>query len=205
MATLAKYNPNIYLRKLYDWVMKWADHPQGVRFLALLAFVESIFFPIPVDPFIIAMGTAKAKKALWYGMIASLCSVFGGAFGYLLGFMFWDVTGEFFFHYIISEDKFALVMEKFNDNAFWSMFLAGFTPIPFKVFTIAAGVAKIDLLPFFFGSLISRSLRFCFIGSMLYFYGSKIRSFIESYFEKITLGAGIIIVLILVVYQAAFV
>lgn len=201
LAIVRNYNPNIWLRKLYDWVMKWAEGEKSVHFLCLLAFTESVFFPIPVDPFLMAVSTAKPKKAISYSLLASFFSVLGGGFGYLLGYLFWESSQDFFFTYVFSQDKFQIVLDKFQENAFWAIFLAGFTPIPFKVFTLAAGVAHIALLPFFLGSLISRSLRFCIEGGLIYFFGPKIRQFIETYFERITLAIGALIIVALIIYK----
>ncbi|MCB0390024.1 MAG: DedA family protein [Bdellovibrionales bacterium] len=201
LTTVRNYNPNILLRKLYDWVMKWAEGAKSLHFLCGLSFVESIFFPIPVDPFLMAVATARPKRAIWYALLASTFSVLGGCLGYALGYLFWEGTQDFFFAYVFSEEKFQLVLDQFQQNAFWAMFLAGFTPIPFKVFTIAAGVAHLSWLPFILGSFVSRSLRFGIEGALIYFYGPKIRNFIETYFEKITLATGALIILIITIYK----
>ncbi len=191
------------LRNLYDWVMRWAEHPKSFNLLCLLAFVESIFFPIPVDPFLMAVAAAKPKKAIWYSLAASLFSVLGGLAGYLLGYLFWEGSHEFFFTYIFPQEKFNLVLEEFKQNAFLAMFLAGFTPIPFKVFTLAAGVAQIALLPFILGSIVSRTLRFSIEGMLIYFWGPSIRKFTEDYFDKITLSIGVIIVIGVTIYKVS--
>jgi len=201
LAVVRNFNPNILLRKLYDWVMKWAEGEKSVHFLCLLAFTESVFFPIPVDPFLMAVSTAKPKRALFYALLASFFSVLGGLMGYLLGYLFWESTQDFFFTYIFSQDKFQIVLDKFQENAFLAIFLAGFTPIPYKVFTLAAGVAHIALAPFILGSVLSRTLRFCIEGGLIFFFGPKIRHFIETYFEKITLAVGALIIVALIVYK----
>ncbi|MCB9025758.1 MAG: VTT domain-containing protein [Bdellovibrionaceae bacterium] len=201
LAVVRKYNPNILFRKLYDWVMNWAENEKSIHFLCLLASCESVFFPIPVDPFLMAVSTAKPKKAIGYALLASIFSVLGGGLGYFLGHLFWEGSQDFFFNYIFSPEKFQLVLNKFQENAFWTIFMAGFTPIPFKVFTLAAGVAHIALIPFFLGSLISRTLRFCIEGGLIYFYGPKIRAFIELYFERITMAIGAIIVVAIIIYK----
>ena len=201
LTTVRSYNPNVLLRKLYNWVMKWAENPKSLHFLCGLSFIESVFFPIPVDPFLMAVATAKPKRALWYGLLASIFSVLGGCLGYFLGYMFWEGTQDFFFTYVFSPEKFQIVLDQFQENAFWAMFLAGFTPIPFKVFTIAAGVAQLAMLPFLLGSFVSRSLRFCIEGGLIYFFGPKIREFIENYFERITMATGAIIIVVIILYK----
>lgn len=192
----------VWIRQLYDWCMDWAEHKYGPWALALLATIESIFFPIPVDPVLIAMGAAKPKKAIYYATIATAFSVGGGVLGYLLGFWFWDATQGFFFQYVFPEETFNLVLEKFRANAFWAIFLAGFTPIPFKVFTVAAGVAALAWPPFLAGALLGRGIRFGLFGVLLFFFGPSIRRFIDQYFERLTLAVALLIILGLVVYKA---
>src|SRR5690606_3711185 len=128
-------------------------------------------------------------------------SVLGGLIGYYLGYAFWEVSRDFFFQYVISEANFGIVTTRFQENAFLAIFLAGLTPIPFKVFTLAAGVAHIPLLPFTVGALVGRSMRFLLIGVLLYFYGESIRAFIERYFERITAITGLVVVLLFVLYK----
>lgn len=201
LAAIKRYNPNTWLRQLYNWVMKWAEHPKSLHFLCFFAFIESIFFPIPIDPFLMAIASAKPRLALLYSFFASLFSVVGALGGYLLGFLFWEATKDFFLNYIFSQSALDIVLQQFHANAFSAMFLAGFTPIPFKVFTIAAGVANLELLPFVLASMLSRSLRFGIEGLLIYLWGPRIRSFIERYFEKITIAVGLAIVVGLVVLK----
>ncbi|MCB0413854.1 MAG: DedA family protein [Bdellovibrionales bacterium] len=191
MDILKSLNPIFQLRRLYDWTLKWADHPNSIVFLGLLSAVEGIFFPVPVDPFLLAMGASKPKKAILFALVATLTSVLGGAIGYALGFWFWEATSHIFYTYVFAPDKFQLVIDKFNDNAFLAIFLAGFTPIPYKVFAIASGVAKISLFDFVFGSLLGRSLRFMIFGVSLYLWGPTIRNYIEKNFDRLTILLGV--------------
>lgn len=201
-SVASRSSPMSWVRALYDNIMKWAEHGHPTRALCTLSFIESIFFPIPVDPFLLAVGTAKPKKAILYGFLATVFSVLGGLVGYFIGYLFWDATQDLFFSYIISQDKFELVMAKFQANAFMAIFLAGLTPIPFKVFTIAGGVANLALLPFVLGSLAGRALRFLVIGILLYFLGASIRNLVEKYFERLTIASGIFVVAAFVIYKA---
>lgn len=194
-------HPLRYLRQMYDQVMRWADHRYGVAALGFFSAIEAIFFPVPVDPLLLAMGTAKPRRAIWFGLVATFFSVLGGFLGYLLGYWFWDVTQEFFLTYVFSVEKFDLVMAKFNENAFMAIFLAGLTPIPYKVFTVAAGVAHLDLAAFFLGSALGRSLRFLLIGTLLFFFGPQIRTYVEKYFERLTLVAGVVLVVLVALYR----
>jgi len=187
---MSKWNPITPIRSLYNWTLKWSDHPKSEIYLAIFSSVEGIFFPIPVDPFLIAMGASNHKKAIRFSMIAAVASVVGGSIGYSLGFWFWESAQSFFQHYIFTGEKLELVIQKFNDNAFLAIFLAGFTPIPYKVFAIAAGIAKINIPIFLLGSLLGRSLRFLVIGIMLYKWGPEIRVYIEKHFNRLTYGLG---------------
>lgn len=194
-------NPLYQLRRLYDWTMKWAQHPKGTWALSILSATEGIFCPIPIDPFLIAMGASRPRKALFYAMVASVSSVVGGTIGYFLGLWFWDSTKDFFFEFVFTIENFKEVTQLFTDNAFWAVFVAGFTPIPYKVFAIAAGVANINLGVFVVASLISRSLRFLLIGGLLYVWGPQIRVFIERYFEKLTIGFTLVLIVFYIIYR----
>ncbi len=201
IETKSPLNPLYQLRRLYDWTMKWSEHPRGTWALAALSTVEGIFFPIPVDPFLVAMGAAKPKKSLKYAFIAAMASILGGSIGYLLGFMFWEATQGFFFTYFFKPETFDLVIEQFKNNAFIAVFMASFTPIPYKVFAVAGGVAHINYLTFFFASLIGRSMRFFLIGGFLYFYGPKIRNYLDKHFDRITKITSAALVLGYVAYK----
>ena len=188
-------NPLAYIRQLYDWTLKWAEHPKSVFFLGIFSTIEGIFFPIPVDPFLLAMGASKPKKAIHFALIASFSSVIGGLIGYSLGFWFWEATSPLFFKYIAGPESFQVVVNQFQDNAFMAIFLAGFTPIPYKVFAIAGGVAKISLYDFILGSLLGRSLRFLVFGISLFFWGPSIREYIEKHFNKLTVVLGLLVLI----------
>lgn len=172
-------------RKLYDWVLHWADTPYGPLALFLLALAESSFFPIPVDPLLIALCLGAIKKSWRFALTTSLASVAGGMIGYLIGFGIWEAVDSFFFNYVpgFSEILFNRVMENFNAYGFWYVFAAGFTPIPYKVFTIASGVFKLNFFLFVTASAISRSFRFFAIAALFRKFGPKIKSFIDKYFN----------------------
>ncbi|HPX92332.1 MAG TPA: YqaA family protein, partial [Spirochaetota bacterium] len=171
------------LRKIYDWVLSWAETPWGATALFILAFAESSFFPVPPDVLLIALAVSKQKKAFKYALIATIASALGGMFGYFIGFRLWYTgTGEYtafaslFFHYIpgFTETAFTKVCKMYNDNAFLAVFSAGFTPIPYKIFTIAAGISRIDFFMFVIASIISRGLRFFLVATIIYIFGAPI-------------------------------
>jgi len=176
-------------RKLYDWVLHWADNPYGPLALFLLALAESSFFPIPVDPLLIALCLGAIKKSWRFALTTSLASVTGGMIGYLIGFGIWEAVDSFFFKYVpgFSESLFERVMMNFNEYGFWYVFAAGFTPIPYKVFTIASGVFKLNFFLFVIASAISRSLRFFAIAALFRKFGPGIKIFIDKYFNLLAI------------------
>jgi membrane protein YqaA with SNARE-associated domain len=192
---LYSWNPMILLRRLYYWTLRWADHHHNTKFLALLSFCESIFFPIPPDVLLIAMGAGQPKRALRYAMITTAGSLLGALGGYFIGYLFWQITQDFFFTYLFSEEMFNLVVTKFQENTFLAIFVASFSPIPFKVFTVAAGVAHISLPLFLFSALLGRAMRFFIVGGLLYYYGASVRLLIERHFEKLTIAFTLLLVL----------
>ena len=176
-------------RKLYKWVLHWADTPYGPLALFLLALAESSFFPIPPDPLLIVLCLGAVKKSWRFAFYTSLASVIGGAIGYLIGFGFWEVADSFFFKYVpgFTEEVFQKVMRNFHQYGFWYVFSAGFTPIPYKVFTIASGVFKLNFLLFLLASTLRRSLRFFVVAGLFRKFGPEIKDFIDKYFNLLML------------------
>jgi len=174
-----------FLKKLYDWVLHWAETPYGPLALFLLALAESSFFPIPPDPLLIALCLGAIKKSWRFAFYTSLASIVGGAIGYLIGFGIWEAVDSFFFKYVpgFTESLFERVTANFNEYGFWYVFAAGFTPIPYKVFTIASGVFKLNFVLFLIASAISRSLRFFAVAALFRKFGPSIKGFIEKYFN----------------------
>ncbi len=184
------------MRLLYDSCIGWADHPYGVQALCCMALIESIFFPIPVDPLLMAMSTGRPKKSLYFSLLTTIFSVLGAFGGYMIGAIFWNIMSR----YIATEggvflSYFHVAQNMFKDHALWAMVLAGFTFLPFKVFTVSAGLCGVGLVPFFIGSLLGRAARFFLIGALFYFFGSQIRGFIEAHFEKTILLICALVVL----------
>jgi membrane protein YqaA with SNARE-associated domain len=171
------------LRKLYDWVLHWAETPYGTWALFLLAFCESSFFPIPPDILLIALAIALPRKALTYAWVCSIGSVLGGCFGYLIGWQFMHAIGDRIINFYGLVDKFDKIELLYRTHDAWAIGIAGFTPIPYKVFTISAGAFQINFVVFVLASLVSRSARFFLVGGMIYLFGPKIQPFIERYFN----------------------
>ena len=205
MPALAKTTNNP-LKKIYDWVLHWAETPYGTAALFLLAFAESSFFPIPPDVLLIALCIGQPKKSFYFAFICSAGSILGGIFGYFIGWQLWSVVGEYFFQYVPGFtqelfDKVALQYDKYN---FWVVFTAGFTPIPYKVITITAGVFKINFIVFFIASTVSRSARFFIVSLLIYIFGEKIKSFINKYFNLLSILFIILLILGFVVVKYLF-
>ncbi len=182
------------LRKLYDWVEHFAETPYGLWALFLLAFAESSFFPVPPDVLLIALAVSIPARALRYALVCSVGSVLGGMFGYLIGYQFMELIGFSILNFYGLTDKYESVAELYNRYNAWAVGIAGFTPIPYKVFTISAGAFRIDFSVFLLASVLSRSARFFLVAGLIYMFGEQIRTFIERYFNIL----AVIFVLLLV-------
>ncbi len=178
--------PSVF-RRLYDWVLSWAETPHGPTALGVLAFAESSFFPIPPDPLLMALALGAPRRALYFAAICATASVAGGVVGYALGWGFWAALDDFFFAYVpgVTPEAFESVRALYERWDFWAIFIAGFTPIPYKVFTLSSGVFGISLPVFIVASIISRSLRFFLIAGLIFFFGPGIQSFIDRYFDRL--------------------
>lgn len=170
-------------RRLYNWVLGWADTKYGVPALAIVSFAESSFFPVPPDPLLMALSLGKPKRAFWYALVCSVMSVLGGIFGYFIGWALWGLMSSFFLTYVFSPEAFDFVRVQYEQNAFLAILGAAITPIPYKVFTVTAGVFHINLLYLILASAIGRSARFFLEAGLVYFFGEKIRNFIDKYFN----------------------
>lgn len=190
-------------RRLYDWVLSWADTPYGVPMLAVLAFMEASFFPIPPDVLLMSLALAMPWKSYYFALVATISSVAGGVLGYLIGWGLWDLAAPFFYLYVpgVTAVGFAQVGGLFEQHGFWIIFAAGFTPIPFKIFTIAAGVFSINFPVFVLASLIGRGLRFFLVATMFYYFGTSVRRLIERYFNLLTILLLILIIGVILLYR----
>ena len=190
-AARATRNP---LRKLYFWTLHWADTQYALPALFIISFAESSFFPIPPDVLLIAMCFSKPQQWWKFAFWCTIASVLGGMFGWWLGMGFWHLTEDFFFRVIpgFKPEVFALVQERYNENAFLAIVTAAFPPIPYKVFTVASGVFGVPLLTVVLGSLLGRGLRFFFVSGLIRASGPKIKPFLEKHFEIATAVLAVI-------------
>ena len=185
----------LFIRKLYDWVLQWATTPYALPVLFIIAFVESSFFPIPPDILLIAMVVASPIGWFRFAFVCSVGSVLGGMFGYLIGYQFMDLIGNrivAFYHFQGKWGKIGLLYDKYNA---WAVAAAGFTPLPYKVFTLSAGAFKINFPTFVLASALSRSARFFLVAALMYKFGPPFKILIEKYFNIFTIVFMILLVL----------
>lgn len=182
-----KINPFHWVRSLYDWVLHWAETPYGPAALFALAFAESSFFPIPPDVLLIALALAIPKKSFRFAAIALVGSISGAFLGYYIGWGLYQTVGAPIIEFYNVVDQFNRVGAMYNNNAFLAIAISGFTPIPYKVFTIAAGVFKVNLAILFFASLVGRAGRFFLVGALIWKFGTPVKAFIDKYFNLLTI------------------
>ncbi len=168
---------------LVDWVVAWAQSPAGATALFVIAFAESSFFPIPPDILLITMAIIKPEMAFTLALICAVGSVLGGMFGYLIGW----VGGRPLLHRLFSESKIQVVKRAFEKYEVWAIAVAGFTPVPYKVFTLSAGTFEIPFKPFALVSAVSRSARFFLVAGAIYLWGESVRHLIEKYFNWLSI------------------
>ena len=185
-----------WIRRLYDWVLHWADTPHGMTALFLLSFAESSFFPIPPDPLLVALCLGAAKRSMRFAAVATVASVAGGIAGYAIGAGAWQLVGPWFFSYVpgVTPEAFAKVQGLYDQYDFWAVFLAGLTPIPYKVFTLSSGVFEINFGVFVVASALSRGLRFFAVAALIYRFGPPIARFIDKYFDLLAIAFGVLLV-----------
>jgi membrane protein YqaA with SNARE-associated domain len=193
------------MKRLYNWVQEWAYTPYASLAIFILALIEAIFFPVPADILLIVLVLGCQLKAFRYALYTTIGSVSGALIGYLAGHYLWvkaGAEGDFtwfanlFFNNIpgFSIDLFNNIKELYIQWDFWIIFTAGFTPVPYKIFTVTAGAFEMNLPMFLFASLISRGARFFILAFLLWKYGSSIKRFIEKYFNIIALGFTVCLV-----------
>ena len=174
-------------KRLYDWVLSLAHKKHSSLALFSLSFAEASFFPLAPDILQIALTIERPGYAWRYASISLFGTVLGGIFGYLIGMITWFYTAPFFFAYIFSQKTFDTVELLYHQHSFWSVFVAAFTPIPFKIFTIAAGVFQVPFLLFVIASIVGRGARFFLVAGLLHYFGPSVKDFIEKYFNLLSL------------------
>jgi len=182
------------LRKLYDWVLAKAAHPRAEWWLALFAFVEASFFPVPPHPLLGLMCLAEPRKAIRFAVIATLASVVGGLLGYAIGWGLYDTVGTQLLAVLGLTDSFPVAACYLREYGVEILIVKGATPIPFKLLTITAGFIHMALIPFILASLVSRSISFMIVGVLFRLFGAPIKRFIDKYLGLVTVGFVVLVV-----------
>jgi len=178
-----------WLRKLKEWVEQFAQKPYALWALFFIAFIEASFFPIPPDVLLIALGVATPRRSFRYALVCTAGSVVGAYLGYFIGYALFETVGRPILMFYGVLGQFESILQKYHENGVLALFIAGFTPIPYKVFTIAAGFnSTLDLWTLTVGSFIGRSSRFFLVGALLFLYGGNVKTFLDKYFDKLSLA-----------------
>jgi len=181
-------------RNLYNWTLEKSSTKEAPWFLSLISFTESSFFPIPPDIILIPMILAKRAKAFLFATICTISSAIGGIFGYLIGLLLFNSIGIVLINFYHLEESINEFKNYYNSYGAWIVIIAGFTPFPFKVITIASGLFQLNFFIFLICSIISRGARFYLVAGLLYFFGKKIKLFIDKYFNILTILFFIILI-----------
>ncbi len=167
------------IRALYDWTFRLAEHPRALWALAIVAFIESSFFPIPPDILMIPMILATPRRAFLIAGVATAASVLGGMFGYWIGAFLFEQVGLPVLEFYGKTGNFDAFRANYNAWGAWAVLIAGVTPFPYKVVTILSGSTGLDIWVFTFASVLARGLRFFVVAALLWKFGAPIRDFIE--------------------------
>ena len=188
-------------KRLYNWMLSWSESQWGATALFCFAFAESSFFPIPPDVLLIALCLGATKRSFRFAAICTLGSVIGALAGYAIGFYAWQndagqytALANWFYEHVFSMEAFERVQALYEQYDFWIVFTAGFTPLPYKLFTITGGLFGINIPMFVIASVISRGLRFFLIGWLIWRYGAPIKGFIDKYFNLLAILFTILLI-----------
>lgn len=196
LSLLSPYKTfKLKLYALKAWVESFAEKPYATASLFFFAFIESSFFPIPPDALLIVLAISLPKRSFVYAFYCTIGSVVGAYLGYLIGFVFYDTIGIKIIQFYGVESQINYVLQKYQENGFWAIVTAGFTPIPYKVFTIMAGFNQtIDIFTLTTASIVGRAGRFFLVGGLVYFIGPKVKDYIEKYFDKLSIAFIVLLI-----------
>jgi membrane protein YqaA with SNARE-associated domain len=187
------------LKRLYHWILSWANHPWGSAALAVFAFLDSFVFPIPPLFLQVALSLERPKRSFWYATVDTIPSVLGAAAGWYIGHAFWDTIGV----RIVGE-----VPQKYQDMLHQDQFLwtvvYSFIPLPYKVITLGSGLMNLSLPTLLIASTLGRSARFYTLGTICFFYGNRAKNFIETHFNRVCLIVGVALAIILVIVKVVW-
>jgi membrane protein YqaA with SNARE-associated domain len=182
------------VRRLYDWVLSWAETPYGPLALFVLSFAEASFFPIPPDPLLIALCLGLRKRSLWFAGLCTAASVLGGLAGYLIGFGAFETVGRPIIEFYGKSGEFEELAQTFRNNGDTAVLVAALTPIPYKLVTITAGAVQMNLAAFTGASIIGRGARFFALAVLIWWKGDAIAGFIERWFEILAVVFAVLLV-----------
>lgn len=194
MSEAAVVSPWRLHRRLYDWVLHWAETPYSLWALFLLAFAESSFFPVPPDVLLIAMVLGAPQRWALFAGACTVASVVGGIAGYGIGMFLMDTVGMRIIDFYHAQKYYQQVQAWYQQYDFWIVFIAAFTPIPYKVFTIASGAFHMNLAGFALVSLVGRGGRFFLVSGLLRLVGEPMRRFIDKYFDWLALAFVVLLI-----------
>ncbi|HOE12706.1 MAG TPA: YqaA family protein [bacterium] len=194
-----------WLKRLYDWVLHWAETPYGTPALFILAFAESSFFPIPPDVLLIALALSIPRRAWYYATVCTIASVIGGLFGYLIGWQMMDLVAKpilAFYGAPLQDGQIIISMAGKEVNLTtwyqqydaWIVFIAALTPIPYKVITISAGLCRVSIPVFILTSVLGRALRFFAVGGLIRLWGEPAKEFIDRYFDWLAIAFVVLLI-----------
>lgn len=191
---MVQAKPNLF-RRVYDWTLALAERKSAGGWLAAISFAEASFFPIPPDVLLIPLCLGALRKALKFALICSIASVLGGAAGYAIGAFGWETVQVIFYKYVpgFTEEKFKHLMSWYEEWGWPLVFLAGFSPIPYKIFTIASGVLSMAFPQFLLASAVSRSARFFIVAVLIAKFGEPMKVFIDKHFNMLALAFGVLL------------
>ncbi len=184
-----------FLRKLYDWILSWAEKPGGTVVLFVISGLETFIFPIPPDVLLIALALGEPRKAMYFALVCTVGSTVGGSIGYIIGYWFWEITKDFFLTYVFSPEFFNRVAEVYRQNAFWTVYIVGFTPVSDKPFVIGAGVFSVNYIIFIISYTLSRATRFYTVALTIKVFGPKAKEFIDRYFNLLAVAFAVLILI----------
>ena len=184
-----------WLRSLKTWMEKFAEKPQAMWILFIIAVAESSFFPLPPDILLIAMAVSAPKKSLIAALYCTIGSVIGGILGYLIGYGLMETIGNPIINFYNAHEVWKTVVDIYQGEVgLWFLVGAAFSPIPYKVATIAAGATQMDIIPFVLISMVGRAGRFFLVGGLIYFLGPKVKEYIDKYFDKLSIAFIILLI-----------
>ena len=188
-----------WLRRSYEWMGATIHSPFADYILGFLFYLEAIFF-LPTDPILIVFCLERRERAVYYATVALIGSVLGGITSYLLGVFLWQTCGEAIIHnhwvnYVMSAKNFHYLSAQYQKYEWWAILVAGFTPVPYKAATLAAGFCKLSFPPFVLCSIIARGARFYILALLCKIYGEEIKEWVQKYFNLILLLALVLIIL----------